>query len=164
MQTKGLGVFRRWLAHPHLWKLTRGPVAGGVAAGLFAGTIPGPVQFILATVLSLAFRVNLPVALTSTLYSNPFTAVPIIFASYEIGKFVTGENAGQHPIGFNWRDIPAVEIVPAFFKWLGSLGSSYLIGTLILATALAVIGYIVVMVLWREEKHPPDVSDTGQNQ
>ena len=56
------------LQHPNLWHLNRRSVAGGVAVGLFTGLIPGsnPVQFTAAVILSMIFRVNLPVALFVT--------------------------------------------------------------------------------------------------
>src|SRR5512139_550620 len=67
------------LHHPNLWHLNRKSVSGGVAAGLFAGLVPGsnPVQFAAAAILAVAFRVNLPVAVIVTLYTNPLTIVPL---------------------------------------------------------------------------------------
>ena len=67
--------FGALLLHPNLWHVNRRSVAGGVAAGLFAGLVPGsnPVQFAFAALLAVAFRVNLPVVLATTLYTNPLT-------------------------------------------------------------------------------------------
>ena len=74
-------------------------MAGGVAAGLFAGLIPGsnPVQFFFAALFAIAFKVNLPVAVVTTLYSNPLTIVPIYIAAYAIGALVTGNGGGNMP-------------------------------------------------------------------
>src|SRR5687767_11322065 len=77
-----------WLQHHNLWHLHRRSVAGGVAAGLFAGLIPGsnPVQFLAASLLAIGFKVNLPIAVAVTLYSNPFTIVPLYYAAFKIGQ------------------------------------------------------------------------------
>src|SRR5687767_15579835 len=80
--------FGPWLRHHNLWHLHRRSVAGGVAAGMFAGLIPGsnPVQFLAASLLAIGFHVNLPIAVLVTLYSNPFTIVPLYYAAFKIGQ------------------------------------------------------------------------------
>ena len=72
-----LRPFRNSLLHPRLWHLNRRSAAGAVAAGLFCGLIPGPLQMLGAAICALVFRVNLPLALLVTLYTNPFTIVPL---------------------------------------------------------------------------------------
>ncbi len=147
---KYLRIFQPLLKHPNLWHLNRHSVAGGVAAGLFGGLIPGPLQMLTAAVLSIIFRVNLPVAVVTTLYTNPFTWGPLILAAYGIGSWVTG--GGSAPISsleFNWKVQNWTEFLPAFSAWLMSLGETFLIGNLILASALAISGYFVVQLAWR---------------
>ena len=89
------GVANRWLApfentllHPRLWDLNRHSAAGAVAAGLFCGLIPGPLQMLGAAICAVVFRVNLPLALLTTLYTNPFTIVPLYIAAFAIGQWV----------------------------------------------------------------------------
>src|SRR5262245_7451842 len=79
-----------WLQHQQLWNLNRRSVAGGVAAGLFTGLIPGsnPVQFTAAAIAAIMCRVNLPIAVLVTLYSNPFTIVPLYYAAFKLGQLV----------------------------------------------------------------------------
>src|SRR5512142_2270877 len=87
-QHRWLGPVRHLLHHPNLWHLHRRSVAGGVAIGLFCGLIPGPLQMISAALLAVLLRVNLPVAVFTTLYTNPFTIVPLYLLAYEIGLLV----------------------------------------------------------------------------
>ena len=75
-----LAPFENTLLHPRLWHLNRHSAAGGVAVGLFCGLIPGPFQMLGAAIGAVAFRVNLPLALLTTLYTNPLTIVPLYFA------------------------------------------------------------------------------------
>lgn len=142
-----LSPVRHWLRDPNLWHLHRRSVAGGVAVGLFCGLIPGPVQMLSAAVFAVLFRVNLPVAAVITLYTNPFTIVPLYLLAYEIGILVTGstESAAMPPLpDLHWHDWFA-----QMWKWLMAMGEPLLIGLPILAAGLALIGYVAVRLGWR---------------
>jgi uncharacterized protein len=142
-----------WLQHHNLWHLHRRSVAGGVAVGLFAGLIPGsnPVQFFAAALLAVLFRVNLPIGIAVTLYSNPFTVVPLYYIAFKLGELVLLQRqTGQFPSltevfeGAPWRDW-----IPALLDWLASVGKPLLVGLPLLALLLAVIGYVAVDSAWR---------------
>jgi len=90
-----LKPFGSLLQHPNLWHLHRRSVSGGVAVGLFCGLIPGPLQMISAALLAVLLRVNLPVAAFTTLYTNPFTIVPLYMAAYELGAWFSGARSGK---------------------------------------------------------------------
>ncbi len=143
--------FGTFFLHPNLWHVNRRSVAGGVAAGMFAGLVPGsnPVQFTLAALLAVAFRVNLPVAVAVTLYTNPFTIGPIYVIAYWIGTFlVPGDSAPfSHPPGFDWSNL--VAWLRALFEWALSLGKPLAVGLVALAVGLAIAGYLVVQLAWR---------------
>src|SRR3954466_373500 len=87
------------LAHHNLWHLHRRSVAGGVAVGMFAGLIPGsnPVQFTAAALLAILFHVNLPIAVIVTLYSNPFTIVPLYYVAFKLGQVILRDPAATMP-------------------------------------------------------------------
>jgi uncharacterized protein len=149
-RNKYLRVFQPLLKHPNLWHLNRHSVAGGVAVGMFGGLIPGPLQMVTAAILAIIFRVNLPVAAVTTLYTNPITWGPLILAAYAIGSLITGGNgAPMDKLEFNWDNQSWIEFLPAFWSWLLSLGETFLIGNLILASGLAIIGYFSVQLAWR---------------
>ncbi len=138
-----------WLKHPSLWHLNRASVSGGVAVGMIGALIPGPVQMLTAAVLALIFRVNLPVAVAITLLSNPLTWPFIIIAALAIGKFILGTEAAPPPITlhFDWSNWSA--ILPQLWHWLLSLGEVFLLGQVILACSLAILGYAAVRIGWR---------------
>jgi uncharacterized protein (DUF2062 family) len=140
------------LQHHNLWHLHRRSVAGGVAAGMFAGLIPGsnPVQFTAAALLAMVFRVNLPVAVLVTLYSNPFTIVPLYYLAFKLGQLVMMQSGGGvPPIAFGLEDRSISEWLPAVLDWLASIGKPLLIGIPLLAVLLAPIGYFAVDWGWR---------------
>jgi uncharacterized protein len=141
---------RPLLKHPNLWHLNRHSVAGGVAAGMIGGLIPGPVQMLTAAILAMIFRVNLPVAVATTLLTNPLTWPFIFVLAYEIGRWVMGGNGGQMTsFDFDWGNESWTAFFPAFWHWLLSLGETFLVGNLILAAFLAVVGYFAVHLGWR---------------
>lgn len=141
-----LKPFARWLHHPNLWHLNRRSVAGGVAVGLFCGLIPGPLQMLSAAPLAVLLRVNLPIALFTTLYSNPFTILPLYALAYGLGSWVSGtHNAAL----FTMPELHWHNWVSELWNWLIVLGKPILIGLPLLATLFAVVGYFFVRVAWR---------------
>src|SRR5690349_21377771 len=152
-QNRFVGLFGERLKHHNLWHLHRRSVAGGVAVGLFAGLIPGsnPVQFFFAALFSVVFKVNLPVAVATTLYSNPFTIVPIYIAAYTLGGFVMGTSAEKNmpQTELHLMDKNISEWIPALIDWISSLGKPLLVGLLLLGVLLSFIGYFGVRAGWR---------------
>ena len=140
------------LHHPNLWHLNRRSVAGGVAVGMFTGLIPGsnPVQFTAAAILSMIFRVNLPVAMFATFYTNPFTIVPLYFLAYKLGEFFIGQHNGnlpQHELDL-W-DLPLTEWIPALIHWATVMGKPLALGLVLMALLFAAMGYAAVQLAWR---------------
>jgi len=140
------------LQHHNLWHLHRRSVAGGVAAGMFAGLIPGsnPVQFTAGALLAVAFRVNLPIAVLVTFYSNPFTILPLYYLAFKLGQLAMLQTNGELPpfaLGLEGKGF--MEWIPVAIDWLASVGKPLLIGLPLLAISLALIGYFATDWLWR---------------
>src|SRR5216683_432600 len=152
-QNRFVARFGSLLRHPNLWHLNRRSVSGGVAAGLFAGLVPGsnPVQFAVAALLAVAFRVNLPVAVVVTLYTNPFTIVPLYLIAYEIGALIFASDGAalSHAPEIDWSHLSAS--MHAYFDWVLSLGKPLAVGLVALAVGLAIAGYVVVQLAWRAQ-------------
>jgi len=148
-EVKALAMFGDRLFHPALWHLNRRTAAGGVAAGLFCGLIPGPFQMLGAGIAAVIFRVNLPVALATTLYTNPFTIVPLYVVAYQFGALVLGASTGQEPErppDWIWNE--PIATAQAYVQWMMGLGAPLAVGLVLLASTLALVGYVVVRVLW----------------
>jgi uncharacterized protein (DUF2062 family) len=141
-----------WLQHPNLWCLNRRAVAGGVAAGLFAGLIPGsnPVQFLAAALISVGFKVNLPIAVVVTLYSNPFTIVPLYYLAFKLGQLALWRGGSELPdMAMALEGKGFREWLPAALDWLATAGKPLLAGLPLLAILLAGMGYVAVDAAWR---------------
>lgn len=148
-QSRWARWFGGWLHHPNLWHLNRHSVSGGVAVGLFTGLIPGPLQIIGAALLAVLFRVNLPVAAVTTLYTNPLTIVPLYALAYQLGVFVTGHHNGQSPVNFSLPEMTWVNWPTVMLDWIVSLGKPLAAGLPLLALSFAIVGYFSVRMLWR---------------
>ena len=137
--------FRPWLGHPNLWHLNRHSVSGAVAIGLFAGLIPGPFQMLGALILAIPLRANIPLAMVTTVYTNPLTIVPLYVLAYGYGRLLLGEGAAPAqatPLHGHWS-------VAELWHWAESLGKPLAVGLVALALTLAVVGYIASRIAWR---------------
>lgn len=149
-ENRYLSWFGTALHHPNLWHLHRKSVAGGVAVGMFCGLIPGPFQMLAAALCAIVFRVNLPVAAIVTLYTNPVTILPLYYAAYKLGVFVTGSPAAEPPrLDLQVFDLPVREWLPAVMHWFAAMGKPFAAGLVLLAAILAVTGYFLAMWGWR---------------
>jgi hypothetical protein len=148
-EIRALHLFGDRLFHPALWHLNRRSAAGGVALGLFCGLIPGPLQMLGAGIAAIFLRVNLPLALLATLYTNPVTIVPLYLVAYQIGQFVFGAagNAQAHPPP-DWVFTQPMASLQAFGDWALSLGAPLALGVFLLAGLLSAAGYGLVRLGW----------------
>ena len=143
-----LRPFASTLLHPRLWHLNRHSAAGAVAVGLYCGLIPGPFQMLGAALGCVLFRVNLPLALLATLYTNPFTIVPLYLAAYTLGDWLIG-NGGQFVAPPDLGAVPLAEWSMALWQWMVGLGRPLVVGLLLMANGLAAAGYSGVRAGWR---------------
>ena len=140
--------FSGTLLHPKLWHLTRHTAAGGVAVGLFCGLIPGPLQMLGAALLSIVLRVNLPLALALTLFTNPLTIVPLYVLAFTLGQWVIGNGSSGFisPPDFDWSSPMAS--TQALGDWIVTLGPPLGVGLPLMASLFALAGYALVWGAW----------------
>ena len=144
-----LQPFAGSLLHPRLWHLNRHSAAGGFAVGLFCGLIPGPFQMAGAAIACLIFRVNLPLALITTLYSNPLTIVPLYLLAYEIGSWAMSRNGDAFTPPPEFGAMNFGDWVGALMEWMAGLGEPLALGLILLAATLSLVGYVGVKAAWR---------------
>ena len=147
---KYLAWLGTWLHHPNLWHLNRGSVAGAVAIGLFSGLVPGPLQMLTAALLAIPLKKNLPVALITTLYTNPFTIVPLYLLAYGYGRLLLGGAGPAVEVRpFEWDWAHWLDSMGALADWALALGKPLAVGLVALALTLAAAGYFTVQFAWR---------------
>jgi uncharacterized protein (DUF2062 family) len=147
-----LAPFATTLLHPRLWHLNRHSAAGAVAVGLFCGLIPGPLQMLGAALCAVAFRINLPLAMLTTLYTNPVTIVPLYLVAFSLGQFslsLLGDSPGDRFVPPPDYETSLLAWTKALLEWMIHLGKPLAIGLVLLASLLAFAGYLVVRLGWR---------------
>jgi uncharacterized protein (DUF2062 family) len=135
-----LRMFGERIAERHLWALNRRAVAAGVAAGFAIAFVPLPVHTVLAVLVALIWRLNLPVTVASTLVINPFTLVPLYYAAYRTGAWVLQEPIRRFKFELSWKWLES---------GLGPRWKAFLIGCLIFAVVGGVLSRLLVGWLWR---------------
>jgi hypothetical protein len=136
------------LADPDLWHINRRSAARAVAAGLFCGLIPGPLQALAAIACCLLIRANFPLAVITTLYTNPFTIVPLYVVAYELGRVFFP--AAAPSVAWSLPDDAGLaDWMPALIEWMTHLGKPLAVGLPLLALSLASIGWVVMRLVWR---------------
>jgi uncharacterized protein (DUF2062 family) len=144
----------RWLGpllhRPQLWRISRRGVAVGMALGVFFGLLIPLAQMPFAAVAAVAMRANVPVAVASTLVTNPVTFGPVYYAAWRLGSAVLGEPADDGAEReMTTAGLPATEEgSESFMQRLHRVGKPLLLGLAILASVFGVVTYLVVSWLW----------------
>lgn len=133
-------LFGELLLQPNLWHLNRASVSLAVSVGLFTAFMPLPGQMLIAAAGAILLGCNLPIAIVFVWVSNPVTIPPMIFAAFKLGGWLLDEP-------------PRHERFEISVDWLlSSLGDAWqplLLGCLLLGLASALLGNIVVRLIWR---------------
>jgi hypothetical protein len=94
-------------------------------------------------------RANLPVAIFTTLYTNPFTILPLYALAYEIGAWLSSARNGMALAQPAFPELHWYNWEAELWSWLEAMGRPLLIGLPLLAVGLAIAGYFAVRLAWR---------------
>jgi uncharacterized protein len=131
--------FSGWLENPAYWSLNRKNITRAFALGLFLSFIPLPIHAVVATVLALVLRLNIPAAVIGTLLANPLTVVPMFLFAYWVGCFVLMVPSDPIRFEMSWHWF-TTELVPIW--------RPFLLGCLTMGLAAAVTGYVLLGGVW----------------
>ena len=137
---KSLGPVRHLLLEPELWHLHRRSVSGAVFIGLFCAFLPLPFQMLIAALMAVAGRCNLPIAVSLVWISNPLTFGPMFFFAYKLGAWLLDVQVEQLQWELSWA-------------WLGSrfvaVWWPLILGCLVCGWVCGLSGAVVSRLLWR---------------
>jgi uncharacterized protein (DUF2062 family) len=136
-----LRIFGERLTDPLLWSLNRHAITNGFAAGLAIAFIPLPIHTICAVLVALYWRLNLPVALATTWVVNPFTAVPLFYGAYRVGTLLLHSRPHNFAFEPSWQWLE---------HGLGPRWKPFLLGCLVVAVVVSVLGRLVLELAWRQ--------------
>jgi uncharacterized protein (DUF2062 family) len=135
-----LRLFSRGLRHANLWHLNRQSVSGACAVGLFWACIPSPTQMLPAAATAIIARVNLPLSLALVWIANPLTMPPMFYFNYRVGVWLLNrpERVFSFELSAEW-----------LMSELDALWQPLLLGSFVVATGSALLGYFGMHALWR---------------
>lgn len=132
-------------------------VAAAIALGVGIGFSPFMgVHFVLAIGLAFLFKLNKVDAALGQFVGNPWTLPPVFAAGYTLGRVLLGYDRTEVP-NLPWDRLLHRDFWHAFTgPTLRPRLASFLVGTLVLATLIALATYLVVRAALRiyHRRHP----------
>lgn len=152
----------RWLGpalhHPRLWHMSRKGLALGLALGIFFGLLIPVAQIPVSATLAVLLRANLPVAVASTLVTNPVTFGPVYYGAYHLGRWVLQEPPLSDADATQALEQPEASAATAATGWrehlahgwtyVSTVGKPLVVGLAIVASVCGVLVYFLASLLW----------------
>jgi uncharacterized protein (DUF2062 family) len=135
-----LRPFGERLTDPQLWTLHRRGVTYAFGLGLAISFIPLPVHMLLACVLAVLLRLNMPVACAATFFVNPFSIMPLYYFAYRVGMALLQEPR---------RHFHFVPTLHWLRYGLAPVWKPFLLGCLVCGIVAGVLGWLVLEAIWR---------------
>ncbi len=139
---RSLHVLGRLLYSGHLWHLSHRTVPRAVGVGLFCALLPLPMQMLLAAVLSIVVRANIPIAVALTWISNPFTTPFILYVSYKIGAWILQAPPQSFVLKFS---------IAHLSEKFSQLWQPLALGTFVCAVVVGLAGYVITHYIWQRQ-------------
>jgi len=142
-----LKPFAKHVLRSDLWRFNRRSVPRGVALGLFVGVMIPLAHFVVATIIAVFIRANIPAALAATFVGFPAIYVFIIAAAYKLGPWLlrVDQLTGVAPISGTMQTTE----FDHFLQIVTTRGLPTAFGLFAIATVLASLGYVVTSFGWR---------------
>ena len=139
-EIKSLQLLGSWIYEPNLWHINRYSASMAFFVGLFVAFMPIPGQMVVAALLALALRCNLPLSVTLVWVTNPLTMPALYFMAYEVGALIINEPVTdvRFALSFHWIS-----------HTLAQIWQPFLLGCLICGLFFGCLGYFAVSMAWR---------------
>lgn len=132
---KFLKIFGNLLDRPYLWYLNRNNLATAFSIGLFITYMPFPGHMVVATLLAILLRANLPITLAMVWVVNPLTMIPMFGFAYLVGAHIL-----HFPLHVHFESVSIM---------LHELWQPFVLGCVVCGGFLAISSNIAVRWLWR---------------
>jgi uncharacterized protein (DUF2062 family) len=157
-RSRWLGPLAHHVQDEGLWQLDRGSVARGVAIGLFFGLLLPLAQFLFAVAFAIWLRGHVAVAAAATFVTNPLTFAPLYWLAHRIGSTLLGRSRTQADADAALVEAQA-QATAAAQGWFSATweavlnaGAPLMVGLAVMAVAGALIGFVLVWLLWRPKR------------
>ncbi len=137
---KALRVLGDWIYDGNLWHINRYSASMAFFVGLFVAFVPTPGQTVMAAILAVLLRCNLPLSVGLVFLTNPITMPPVFYMAYKIGALIIDVPVSNmdFEISAHWLQ-----------NSLGAIWQPFLLGCLICGLFFGSLGYVIINQLWR---------------
>jgi uncharacterized protein (DUF2062 family) len=139
-EVRSLHLLGDWVFQPNLWHINRSSSSRAFFVGLFMAFMPIPIQMIIAALVAVRVRCNLPIAVGLCWISNPLTIAPLYYFAYRVGATVLGAEPQAMEFQLNWDWISSS---------LVAIWQPFLLGCLICGFFFGSLGFFTIQQLWR---------------
>lgn len=139
-EIKSLSILGDWIYATNLWHLNRYSASMAFFVGLFVAFLPIPVQMVVAALLALLFRCNLPLSVCLVWVTNPLTMPALFFIAYKVGALILEVPVEQmsFELSYHWLS-----------SQLSHIWRPFLLGCVICGLFCGSMGYFVISMAWR---------------
>lgn len=139
-EMKALSVLGEWIYTSNLWHINRYSASMAFFVGFFVAFMPIPGQMVLAALLAILLRCNLPLSVSLVWITNPVTMPAVAFVAYKVGALMV-----DVPV----RDIEFEMSIHWLTDSLTTIWRPFLLGCLLCGTFFGCLGYFVISQMWR---------------
>jgi uncharacterized protein (DUF2062 family) len=139
-EIKALGILGEWIYQGNLWHINRYSASMAFFIGLFVAFVPLPGQMLIAAVLAILVRCNLPLAVSLVWITNPLTMPAFYYLAYRVGALLIGVPVKFVHFELSWDWVSGT---------LVAIWEPFLLGCLICGLFFGSMGYFVMNMAWR---------------
>ena len=139
-EIQALHMLGDWIYASNLWHINRYSASMAFFVGLFVAFMPIPGQMVVAALLAILVKCNLPLSVGLVWITNPVTMPAIYFLAYRVGALIIDAPVGELDFELS-------------FHWLGNslqaIWKPFLLGCFICGLFFGCLGFFIISELWR---------------
>ncbi len=128
------------LHNANLWHLNRRSAAAAFFVGIFCAFLPIPFQMVVAAVLSIIFRCNIPLSVALVWVTNPLTMPAIFYFTYKVGCLIL-----QLPVSETSFDLTLHSVGAGLAK----VWKPLFLGSIVSGVVGGFVSYLLIRAYWR---------------
>lgn len=129
-----------WIFEPNLWHVNRYSASMAFFVGLFVAFMPIPGQMIIAALLAVTLRCNLPLSVGLSWITNPITIPAMFYLAYRVGALIIDVPVQALEFELNWAWLSSS---------LGAIWKPLLLGSVICGLFFGSLGFFIISMMWR---------------
>lgn len=139
-EIKLLRLMGDWIYEPNLWHVNRYSASMAFFVGLFVAFMPIPGQMVMAVLLAVALRCNLPLSVGLVWITNPVTMPAMFYLAYRVGALIIDVPVQALEFELNWTWLQ---------DSLGAIWKPLLLGSVICGLFFGSLGFFIISMMWR---------------